>query len=162
MNVIHQVFFLPIKLTHEAAKVPTQEIGNVGFDVYSVEEVILSPGKITRVNLGFQFADAVEPMTLSQKTLATSFMKIEGRSGLACNGIFPVGGIIDPSYRGDVKAIMFNSTDEPYTFFKGDRVAQLVCYHVLANAETVNVKFVITDKITQTERGENGFGSTGK
>jgi dUTPase len=119
MNVIHQVFFLPIKLTHEAAKVPTQEIGNVGFDVYSVEEVILSPGKITRVNLGFQFADAVEPMTLSQKTLvtlsqktlATSFMKIEGRSGLACNGIFPVGGIIDPSYRGDVKAIMFNSTE---------------------------------------------------
>jgi dUTP pyrophosphatase len=89
------------------------------------------------------------------------FFKIEGRSGLASKGIFPVGGIIDPSYRGEICVLLFNSTESSCSFNSGDRVAQLVCYHSLAPLEGSQVTFEIVDDVVSTDRGDKGFGSSG-
>jgi dUTP pyrophosphatase len=154
---------LLIKLDHPDAKLPVQEEGNVGFDVFSVNDFdVLPPGQVTKVPLGIKLAENPEQLIVDQKVVAVPFLKIEGRSGLASKGIFPVGGIVDPNYRGEISVMLFNSTDRPYSFERGNRVAQLVCYYTLANAEETKVRFLATDKITETTRGDRGFGSSGK
>lgn len=151
-----------VKLTHEKAKLPAQEQGNVGFDICSVEGYELQPGKVTRISTGVTLADSPEPLLVDRKMVAVPFLKIEGRSGLASRGIFPVGGIVDPNYRGEIGVMLFNSTDQVYVINEGDRVAQLVCYYTLSNASTTVVKFLATETVTETTRGDKGFGSSGR
>ena len=84
---------------------------------------------------------------------------IAGRSGLGvkkgvslANGI----GVIDSDYRGEIGVILANFGDEPFAVSVGDRIAQLVVAAV-TQAEISETTFV-----TSSERGEGGFGSTGK
>ena len=143
---------------HPDAKIPTQSFGDVGFDLRSVTRVKLDPGKTTVIHVGVKVADAI---MYEGGQIVVPFLKVEGRSSLASQGIFPVGGIIDPSYRGEIGAIMFNSTAEPYVFEKGDKVAQLVCYLTFANDGEVKV-IAEEAEVVGTSRGEKGFGSTGR
>ena len=153
---------IQLKRCHENATLPRQEDGDVGFDVTCVEDVTLLPGKTTRVRTGLQLSETLEPLIVDNRIVSQPFMKIEGRSGMASKGVFPVGGIIDPRYRGEIEVVLFNSTDSPVTYEAGTRVAQLVVYYVLANTRPHhNVKFVETDQVSQTERGTKGFGSSG-
>lgn len=161
-ELLCQQNFVFVKKVHPNAKLPTQSVGDVGFDLSCVDHVVVKAGKTHVVNTGIQVAQAIEPLILQEKILGVPFMKIEGRSGLAAKGIFPVGGIIDPSYRGEIKAILFNSSDKDFEFNVGDRIAQLVIYYTLANAGYhTQVTFVETDDVKSTSRGENGFGSSG-
>lgn len=80
------------------------------------------------------------------------------RSGLAYNyGVTVVNGpgLIDPGFRGEVKIILINHGHANVEFRRGDRVAQLVIVPV------VQPNFVLVDDLTASDRGENGFGSTG-
>lgn len=85
-------------------------------------------------------------------------IQIRSRSGLATKGIFVVNspGTIDSDYRGEVKIILGNISKEDFTIEPGDRVAQAV----VAVAGQVNLFEVKT--LSKTERGDGGFGSTGK
>lgn len=79
------------------------------------------------------------------------------RSGLAVKqGIDTGAGVIDSGYRGEVKILLFNHTDEPYTVSKGDRIAQLLIQKV------ERVRFIPVDELPGAGRGEGGFGSTGQ
>lgn len=81
------------------------------------------------------------------------------RSGLAIkNGItvHNTPGLIDSDYRGEIKVILVNLSNTPYTINPGDRIAQLVITKV------ERVEFVEVSQLDETERGEGGFGSTGK
>lgn len=80
------------------------------------------------------------------------------RSGLARNyGIDILGGIIDAGYRGEIKVILHNTSTSRINFRCGDRIAQLV----ITPVETPRIRKVV--KFTDTtERGGNGFGSTGR
>jgi len=81
---------------------------------------------------------------------------IKPRSGLAVNnGIDVLAGVIDPSYRGEVKVSLINHGAEIFRFNRGDRVAQLIVIPCFTG------KIEYTD-VDETERGNNGFGSTGK
>ena len=71
-------------------------------------------------------------------------------------GITTLGGVIDPSYRGEVVVILQNLGDQVYQIAAGDRIAQLV----LVKVSTPTVEVV--DSLESTERGTDGFGSTGK
>lgn len=83
-------------------------------------------------------------------------MQIRPRSGLARkNGVKTVLGTIDSDYRGEVGAIMFNDTEEDFEIKNGDRIAQAVITPV------IKAEWHLTDKLSETERGEGGFGSTG-
>lgn len=80
------------------------------------------------------------------------------RSGLSCNhGITLANapGIIDPGYRGEVKCKLVNLSDEPYTVYPLERIAQLVFLPF------VNAVFTEVDNLPESSRGEDGYGSTG-
>ena len=84
--------------------------------------------------------------------------QVRPRSGLALkNGITLTNspGTIDADYRGEVKVILANLGDEPFTVTRGMRIAQMVI------APVVQVIMEETDTLPETTRGEGGFGSTG-
>ena len=78
------------------------------------------------------------------------------RSGLASKGLICVGGILDEDYTGEVIVIMLNTTDNYVSINNGDRIAQMALRHYY------QTEFELVDELDQTERGDGGFGSTGK
>jgi len=129
---------LPERATEHAA----------GYDVRSAEEaVILQPGEIRLVATGL-----VMELPLDVEC------QVRPRSGLALrHGItLPNSpGTIDPDYRGELRVIMQNLGPEPVTLERGERIAQLVFARFHA-PEIVEV-----DELSDTGRGQGGFGSTG-
>lgn len=130
---------LPRYMTEEAA----------GMDVCIAirEEVCLAPGRITLLPTGFK-------MAMPQGFEA----QIRPRSGLAVRhgiGLINSPGTIDSDYRGEVKLAVINLGEAPYTFKRGDRVAQMVIAPVIrARVQTV-------EALTDTRRSDGGFGHTG-
>lgn len=85
--------------------------------------------------------------------------QVRPRSGLAFkHGITVLNspGTIDADYRGEIKVILINHSDQSFTIRNGERIAQLV----LARHEQVD--WVIAEELAETQRGSGGFGSTGK
>lgn len=83
---------------------------------------------------------------------------IHPRSGLALKSgitVLNTPGTIDSGYRGEVGVVLYNSTDVDFEVSPGDRIAQLVVQKV----ETA--EFEVVDALTESDRGEGGFGSTG-
>ena len=82
------------------------------------------------------------------------------RSGLAArHGVTCLNapGLIDPGYRGEVAVILVNTDpDVPYEIYRGDRIAQLVICRV------EEVRFAVVDSLEASERGEGGFGHSGR
>jgi len=153
------------KKLSETAKIPTAiREGDIGFDLYCDEDWSIASGMTVKVKTNIQLAD----MPIMDNERNRIFMKIEGRSGLSAKGIFPTGGIIDPTYRGEIGVVMnmLRAGDDkihmwakgPAVFSKGDRIAQLVIYKVATAGE---VTMEETDKVTETNRGSSGFGSSG-
>jgi dUTP pyrophosphatase len=129
-----------------------QSTGAAGADLLAAlrpgETVMLGPGERAPVPCGF--ALALPPGYEGQ---------VRPRSGLALNhGVTVLNspGTIDADYRGEVKVILVNHGAEPFAIRRGDRIAQLVVAPVAA------VAFVETEMLDDTERGDGGFGSTGR
>ena len=75
---------------------------------------------------------------------------------MSADPLNPSPGTIDADYRGEIGVIIVNLSNEDFTIHPGERIAQLV----LARFEQIN--WQITESLSQTERGDGGFGSTGK
>lgn len=85
------------------------------------------------------------------------FGKLESKSGLNVKyNIVCLGGVIDSGYTGEIVAKLYNLGDEDYTFNAGDKVVQMIVQPCLI--EGIN----IVEDFEDTERGNGGFGSTGK
>ena len=85
--------------------------------------------------------------------------QIRPRSGLALkHGISVLNspGTIDADYRGEIKVILCNLSQDPFVIQGGDRIAQLIF------AKVEQAEWIETEELTETERGKGGFGSTGK
>lgn len=82
--------------------------------------------------------------------------EIRGRSGLARRGVMVASGTIDAPYRGSLGIVLFNVTDDDYHIRRGDRIAQLVVTKI-ARPVVEQV-----DALDDTDRGDGGFGSTGR
>ena len=83
-------------------------------------------------------------------------LQILQRSGLASKGLIPLGGILDEDYTGEVIVIILNTTDKYLSINNGDRIAQM------AIRPYYQGEFEEVDELDETERGDGGFGSTGK
>lgn len=122
---------------------------DAAFDLHAAEPAVLAPGE--RASVGTGIAIAI-PQRHGGLVLP--------RSGLAHeHGIALVNspGLIDPGYRGEVRVLLLNTDQhETFTVEVGDRIAQLL---VVASA---NSPYVEVDQLDDTERGGDGFGSTGK
>ena len=121
---------------------------DAGFDLKSNESFILAPGERKLAKCGF----AIEiPLFFEGQ--------VRPRSGLALkNGITVVNapGTIDSGYRGEVGVILLNTGSEPFTVNKYDRIAQLVIN------EIPPVELIVSDELSDSARGEKGYGSSGK
>ena len=122
---------------------------SAGADLYSVEEeVVIAPGETKFIGTGLATAIPVGTVGL-----------IYARSGLACKkGLAPANkvGVIDSDYRGEINVALHIHGTEPQTVVKGERVAQMVITPYFA------VDYIEVGELSQTERGEGGFGSTGR
>lgn len=146
---------ISFKKLNDNARLPTKaHAGDAAFDLYSDTDQTLEPGQTKLISTGLQLANFVVATTDS------IFMKIEGRSGLACKGIFPVGGIVDSGYRGEIKCIMHNSSKSTHIFKQGERVAQAIFYQIVNQPHKITIQE--TDTVVETQRGDGGFGSTGR
>lgn len=140
-----------IKKLNERAVIPTYgSAGSAGGDLYSAEEndITVAPGQTAFIGTGLA---AEIPQGLVGLVYA--------RSGLACKkGLAPANkvGVIDSDYRGEIKVALYNHGKESQTVAKGERIAQLVI------APFVFAEYEETDDLSDTARGEGGFGSTGR
>ena len=121
-----------------------------GFDLYSVsdEEITINPHETVFIKTGL----AMEiPIGYGGFIFA--------RSGLSTKkGLAPVNkvGIIDADYRGEIMVALYNQTDETKTIDAHERIAQMVIMPF------ITANFIETNELSETKRGNNGFGSTGK
>lgn len=139
---------LRIKRMHDDAKMPLQaRAGDAGMDLFSVEEQVI-PAKAWRlVKTGLQI-----------ELPAGTEGQVRPRSGLALKqGITVLNspGTIDEGYRGEVGVVLINHSDVDFTIEKHMRIAQLVVQLV------PQVTLVEVSDVTETERGAQGFGSSG-
>ncbi len=120
---------------------------DAGFDLYAGQDIEIPAGGTVSV-----------PCGIKTQFNPGWFLKIEGRSGLALeHNLQPRGGVIDCTYRGEIGAIIHNSSDEPYSVTAGDRIAQILPIRIDQNG------FEFVDSVeSNEERGEEGFGSSGK
>ncbi len=86
-------------------------------------------------------------------------LQVRPRSGLAAkHGVTVLNspGTVDADYRGEIKVILVNLSSEPFEIKRGERIAQMVV------ARHERVEWSVVERLSETERGEGGFGSTGK
>ena len=163
---------LKVKLLHPEAQVPTvaHAGSDLGFDLYSVEDVVLEPGVPVKVRTGI----AVEGPP------GCGFV-LGDRSSMAAKGVTYAGGRIDAGYRGEILVCLVNVNQPRYllrtardaagaiaevtldrsdvsvTIRKGDKIAQMSPFEARTQ---LSVKVV--EELAATTRGANGFGSTGR
>lgn len=136
------------KKDHPDAVIPTKaEPEATGYDLSSVEDVVIEPGEHKLVSTGLKWE-------------AKGYdLSIRPRSGLAAKNMITVlntPGSVDSSYRGILKVILINHSKTPFKVEKGMRIAQAVFHKV------ENVVIGELEELTDTIRGEGGMGSTGK
>lgn len=142
---------LPFKKLHPDAVVPTYAYElDSGFDLFSVEEVCLVP-----------FGRALVPTGLAFEVPDGTELQIRTKSGLTINqGLMVLNspGTVDCGYLGEIKVIVINMNDYAVTIPKHQKVAQGVLCPVFNGKK---VKLTEKNNLGKSERGENGFGSTG-
>lgn len=142
---------IKIKKLNENAIIPTRGSNQAaGYDLYSCNStpVIIAPHQTIKVSTG-----------LAIEIPDGYFGGIFARSGLATKqGLRPANccGVVDSDYRGDIIVALHNDTDIPQTINPMERIAQLIVIPYLP------IDFQEVDELSDTERGEGGFGSTGK
>jgi len=144
---MHSFMEVNFKRLRPEATIPTYgRNGDAGLDLYACEDYIIEPGERCKISLGFA-------MELPDGYVALMW----DRGGMAAkHGIHSIAGVIDSNYRGEVIAILFNTTNEPYTVTKGDKVIQML----IQRHEVVQFKEV--PELTDSERGGNAWLSSGK
>lgn len=143
---------LKIKKLRENATLPTRGTkGSAGADLYACieESVTINPGDLKLIPTGV--AIALPDSSAVVYLYARSGLGVKHGICLA-NGV----GVVDSDYRGEIMVGLCNVSGEPYTIEPNERIAQMVISPVII-PELVEV-----EKLDETDRGEGGFGSTGK
>ena len=137
---------LKIKLTNLYSVVPTKaDPGSAGYDVYSIEDKMIFPRSRELVNIG-----------ISTEFDKHYYLRCAPRSGLSVKGIDVGAGVIDSSYRGEIKVLLINNSDSKFYVNTGDRIAQLIL------ERAVHSKFELSEILNVTDRSDKGFGSSGR
>ena len=134
-----------VKLNYEDSQAPTRGSDEAaGYDLYSYESETVVPKQIKLIDTG-----------ISIRVPEGTYGRIAPRSSVSKKGILINAGVIDRDYRGPVKVMVHNLSNNDYVIKKNDRIAQLI----LEKIKTPPVELV--EELDDTVRGEGGFGSTG-
>lgn len=138
---------IKVQLIDESAKVPTRANEyDAGFDLYSVENLIIAPQSRKTVKTGISLE--------MPKNMAGL---VWPRSGLSVkSGIDVLAGVIDSGYRGEIMVCLYNTSKDVVEIKHGDRVAQIIFQEVPL------VSLSLSNTLGSSQRGDKGFGSTGK
>jgi dUTP pyrophosphatase len=133
-------------LTKDLPKLAYAKAGDAAFDLYSAEDVAIAPMERIQVSTGvaLEIPEGYAGLIWDKSGLSHKF------------GLRTLGGVVDAGYRGEVMVGIINLSKESYVFKKGHKVAQMIvqkCEH----CGIVEVK-----KLSESDRGVGGFGSTGK
>ena len=140
-----------IKILKDGAKVPTYGSAEAaGADLYAClsEPITIGPGETSFI-----------PTGIALEVPRGCAGLIYARSGLACKrGLAPANkvGVVDSDYRGEITVVLHNHGSEAQTVENGERIAQMVITPVL------QPPYVVAEALSDTERNQGGFGSTGK
>jgi dUTP pyrophosphatase len=126
-----------------------QHDDDAAFDLRSKMDYVVQPGDTKLIDCGFsiEIPDGYVGLVCS-------------RSGIAlAQSVFVLNapGVIDPSFRGEVRVILHNLGHQPFSIRPGDRIAQLL---IIPNGD-FRIITALPENLIQTDRGEDGFGSTG-
>ena len=118
--------------------------GDAAFDLYAPKDITIKNGEVNKIPLGIKI-----------QTPEGYYAETRERSGHAIKyGLITIGNVIDQNYRGEIHAIIISLFVDPIEFKQGDRIAQLlVLPYFTANP--------MEAEVDDTERGEDGLGSTG-
>ena len=140
---------LKFKKLDDSAIIPKRSrTGDAAFDISSSEDVLLKPQSrhLTNTSVAIEIEDGYCGLVLP-------------RSGNAVNhGITVINtpGLIDSNYRGEIKIGLINTSKKDFNILKGDRIAQLFIVPVC------DVEVVETEELSESNRGDAGFGSSGR
>ena len=133
------------KLTEQSISPKFANPGDAGMDLYSNENVNLQPNERKLISTGISMAIPKGYVGL-----------IWDKSGLASkHGLKTMAGVIDSGYRGEIKILIHNLSDETYVVEAGKKIAQMLIQPI-EQREIIEV-----NDLEETNRGEGGFGSTG-
>lgn len=138
---------LKVKKLNEEAVLPNYSYeDDAGFDLYSVEKIVLKPMQREQISTG-----------ISMQIPKGYVGLIWDKSGVSHNGgIKTLGGVVDSGYRGEIKVGVINLSDKDFIFGEGDKVAQMI----IQKKETCDI--VEVDELESSHREDRGFGSSGK
>jgi dUTP pyrophosphatase len=136
-----------VKRLQDGARLPAHATDwSAGADLHCAEAFTLQPGERKLV-----------PTGLAIEIPPGYYGRVAPRSGLAVrHGIDTLAGIIDSDFRGELKVALINLGDQPVSFDTGERVAQLII------ERAASCDYIWSEELSETERAEGGFGSTGK
>jgi len=148
---------IKVKFLHENAKLPLRcSKGSAGFDLYAAANSTVPPSYVDKdgeLNIGRAVIHTGIAVQLPGGTVG----KVASRSGLSTKYNIEVGaGWIDSDYRGELMVELKNFSSEPLNIKVGQRVAQLIIINI------TDATFIQTTELEKTDRGEKGFGSSGK
>ena len=133
------------KLSEDATLPHYAHLGDAGLDIYSSEDNLIPPNERKLISTA-----------LSIELPESHVAFIKDKSGVAYKkGITTMAGVIEYTYRGEYKILMYNTSKENYEIKKGEKIAQIVILPV-ATAEVEEVT-----ELSDTQRGDGAFGSTG-
>jgi dUTP pyrophosphatase len=136
-----------VKLLDVGATVPTKANENdAGWDLYSTVDTVIPSKQRKTVKTGIALEIPENMVGL-----------IWPRSGLSVKqGIDVLAGVIDSGYRGEIMVCLYNTSDENVSINHGDRIAQIIFQ------EVPRVMMINQEGLGSSQRGDNGFGSSGK
>lgn len=137
-----------IPITGDERNIAYAHEGDAGADLRSVEDTIITPNSRILVHTGLHMAipDGYVGMVCPR----SGFTLKQGVT------VLNAPGIVDSGYRGEVGIILLNTSEQTVTVHKGDRIAQMVFIPY------ARMTFEHVESLPETDRGEGGFGSTGK
>lgn len=138
---------IKLKKIHELAIIPKRSNPtDAGADLYSVQNIVIPPQSRAVVSTG-----------ICIELPEGFYARIAPRSGLAVkHGIDVLAGVCDSSYRGEIKVVILNTDkEESFEITYGDKIAQLII------EQHFNFNFIETEELEESDRGSNGFGSSG-
>ena len=133
------------KLKAEMKMLRYHHPGDVGMDLFALEDAVIPPGGHQRFDHGFALEFPIGFAGI-----------IKDKGSLAKEGLHTLGGVFDAGFRGEYNTNLVNLSDQAYTVEKGDKVSQLVIYPV----EIVELEE--TEELSESARGMGKWGSTGK
>lgn len=139
-----------IAKSHEKAVIPCRgRPGDAGMDLFACEALTIAPHDRGLVNVGIVIEIPED-----------CYARIAPRSGLAVRSGIQVGaGVVDCTYRGTIKVLLFNHGSEPFDVRVGDRIAQIIFEKIYP--EAVFEEVADPSELSDTTRGAGGFGSSG-